>query len=119
MPRVTTINQKEVDQITSQAAAASEILEDERFQFLRDYLKNATDYTEKSILENTIKDVREIVTISEKLSRLFFTPKKQQIDELVGQYKFIKQFFNDLQQVVMIKRELDEALIKGTVKVNG
>jgi len=119
MPKVSTITQQEVDQINSQAIAASEILSDDRFQFVRDYFRNQSSYVEKTILENTIHDVREIVTISDKLTRLFFTPKKVQIDELCGQYKFIKQFFADMEQMVQIKRDLDEAIIAGSVKVNG
>ena len=119
MPKITTISQQEADSINAQALAASEILEDERFQFLRDYLKNASDYVEKCILENTIHDAREIVTVSDKLTRIFFSPKKVQVDELVGQYKFIKQFMADLEQIAAIKRDLDQSLINGTVKVNG
>lgn len=119
MPKVSTITQEEVDQISSQALAASEILSDARFQFVRDYLNNQSSYVEKTILENTIHDVREIVTISDKLTRLFFTPKKVQVDELCGQYKFIKQFFADMEQMIQIKKDLDEAIIAGSVKVNG
>jgi hypothetical protein len=118
MAKVSTISKEEYKEVLSQAAVASEILEDERFKFVRDYFNNASGYVEKSILENTIHDVREIVTLSDKLTRLFFTPKQLQVDELCGQYKFIKKFFEDLKQFVQIKDDVEDAIAKGTIKID-
>ena len=118
MAKVSTISKEEYKEVLSQAAVASGILEDERFKFLRDYFNNASAYVENSILQNTIHDVREIVTLSDKLTRLFFTPKQLQVDEMVGQYKFIKKFFEDLNQFIKIKDDVEEAIAKGTVKID-
>lgn len=118
MAKVSTISKEEYQLIHDQASVADEILTDGRFQFIRDYFKAQSDYVEKSILENTIHEVREIVTISDKLTKLFVTPKQIQVDELSGQYKLIKKFFEDLEQFVQIKKDLEEAIEKGTVKVD-
>lgn len=119
MSKITTITQKEYDEIQANGTAAQEILTDERFQFLRDYFTSAQEYAKNSIVENTILEVREIVTISEKLTKMFVTPKKVQVDELSGQYKLIKKFFADLQQFVDIKNELDKAVQDKKAKVDG
>lgn len=117
MAKVSTISKEEYKEIQDNAAAADEVLTDGRFQFLRDLLNNQLKYVEQSILENTVHEVREIVTISDKLTKMFITPKKVQVDELSGQYKLIKKFFADLEQTVKIKKDLEEAIEKGKVVI--
>lgn len=119
MSKITTITQKEYDEIQANGTAAEEILNDERFQFIRDYFTSAKEYAQSSIIENTIHEVREITTISERLTKMLVVPKKEQVDELSGQYKLVKKFFEDMQQYVNIKRELDEAVKDRKVKVDG
>lgn len=102
-----TVSKKEYEQIEDQAIAARELLEDERFAFLRDYLKSATDYIEKTILENTVMEVRETHSITDKIIKTFIQPKKVQVDELSGQYKFVKKFLADLEYYADLKKQLD------------
>lgn len=111
------ISKEEYDQIEDRSAVAREFLENDRFQFIRDYFQDNLNYVEKSILNNEITDVEECVTITDKIKRTFFKPKKVQVDELVGQYKLIKKFFNDLNFYVNVKSDLDEATEKGEVIV--
>ena len=117
MPRVTTISKEEQEAINNDAAAAEELLTDERFAFFREYLTSAMEYASTSIIENTIHDAEETITISDKLKKTFFTPKKVQVDELSGQYKLVKKLFEDLNQFVQTKRDLDAEIEAERVKV--
>ena len=101
------ISKQEYESIENQATAAREILEDERFSFIREYLQSAIAYIEKTILENTVMEVRETHTITDKIIKTFIQPKKVQTDELSGQYKFIKKFLADLEFYADLKRQLD------------
>ena len=70
------LTQEEYDAIATQASAAEELLKGEKFEFFRSLLLAAKDYASTCILENTVKDVTEEVTISENIKKRFFTPKK-------------------------------------------
>ena len=94
-------------------------LEEPDFAFIRDYISSAFSYAQTSILENSIHDVTEELTVSEKIRKLFFTPKKEQVDELRGQYKFIKKFFEDMKYYADLQKQLDEGIEKGSVTVLG
>ena len=117
-PSQASISREEQKRIMDEATAALELLEDDRFQFFRDYLNNQLQYIKNSILNNTVRDVREVVPITEKLTRIFFTPKKVQVDELVGQYKLINQLLDNLKQLVSLQEELSDQLANQRVVVN-
>lgn len=104
------ISREEYSQIEEQSIAAKEILESGRFAFLRDYLQASLTYIETTILENTICDVRETHTITDRLIKTFLKPKKEQIEEMSGQYKFIKKFLADLKVSADLRGELDQEL---------
>jgi hypothetical protein len=112
------ISKQEADRVKDEADTAEEFLTAPRFKFLRDYLNSVKEYAQKTILENNIHEVREINTISDRLSKIFIVPKKEQIDELSGQYKLINKIFADLNRFMEMKRELNEALEKKKVKID-
>lgn len=112
------VSKQEYELIENQATAARELLEDERFAFLRDYLKSALDYVEKTILENTVMEVRETHTITDKIIKTFIQPKKVQVDELSGQYKFIKKFLADMEYYADLKKQLDAEVEAKRVKLD-
>lgn len=105
-----TISQENYDLVKEESEAAKELLESERFKFFREYFENAQSSIRDMILENRVNEVREILSVSKKLKRMFITPKKVQVDELVGQYKFIKTFLDDLLTTANMKSELDDAI---------
>lgn len=107
MPK-TTITTEEWEKIEEQAKTASLFLESPRFKFIIDYLSAAQGEIEQMILNNTIRDVTEELTITESLKRSFFTPKKVQVDELSGQHKFIAQFFAFIQNTIDMKKQAEE-----------
>ena len=112
------LTQEEYDNISTQASAAEEILNGKKFEFFRSLLLAAKDYASTCILENTVKDVTEEVTISENIKKRFFTPKKVQIDELSGQYKLIDKIFSDLQYFIDLKKDTDEHISNERVIIN-
>ena len=112
------LTQEEYDNISTQASAAEEILNGKKFEFFRSLLLAAKDYASTCILENTVKDVTEEVTISENIKKRFFTPKKVQIDELSGQYKLIGKIFSDLQYFIDLKKDTDKHISNERVIIN-
>jgi antitoxin component YwqK of YwqJK toxin-antitoxin module len=95
--------------IQDNSKTAKLLLEAKRFSFFRDYLEQAANEVEQIILNNRVREVHEELTITDKLKRVFVTPKKIQKDELVGQYKFINQFMDFIQDVAT-KKELAEKM---------
>ena len=112
------ISRQEHDKIYEQAQAAEEILTSEKFAFLRDYFENARRYVEQSILNNTVREVQEVTPLSDKLTRIFKTPKKVQVDELVGQHKLITKFFDDMRTFVAIRDELEKELTSERITID-
>ena len=109
------ISLEEQQKIRDEAAAAREFLEEDRFAFIRELLLNAQKYAEESIVNNTIREVQEIVPITEKLTKVFKLTKKVQVDELSGQYKLVKKFFSDVRYFVAIEEDLDKEVAEGKV----
>lgn len=117
--RKTTITQDEYHEVEARSVAANELLNDERFQFFRDMLSNQEKYAEDTVLNNTIREYQEVVPISDKIQRIFKTPKKVQVDELAGQYKLIKQQRADLEFYANEFAMLTEAIENKQVVVEG
>lgn len=115
MRKTTKVTQEEYKNIEAQSFAAREVLEDERFQFIRDYFRNAKEYIENSILNNTVREVQEVVPVTDKLTRIFKTTKKVQVDELSGQYKLIVKFLDDLEYYASLKKDLDQEISDGRI----
>jgi hypothetical protein len=113
------ITKQEYEKTAEQSRIAAIFLESKDYDFIREYISSALSYAEKSVLENTIHDVTEEVTISDKIRKLFFTPKKEQMDELKGQYKWIKKFMEDMKYFASLKEQLDKDIERGSVYVEG
>ena len=67
----TIVSKMEYDKIIDEGAVAYEILNDERFEFVRLLLQSPRDYARESILNNTITDVSEEVTVSDRIKKIF------------------------------------------------
>jgi hypothetical protein len=116
--RKTTITQEEYNLVEEQAAVVHEFLNDDRFAFIRELLTNAQEYARDSIVENTIMDVSEETIITDTMKRIFHQSKKVQVDELSGQYKLVKKFFEDLSYFMELKQKLDEKIAEDKVRVD-
>lgn len=117
--RKTIISQEEFDKIADEAIAAEEMLTSDKFKFIREILLSAKEYAKTSIVENTIMEVSEEVTVSDRIKKIFTQPKKVQVDELSGQYKLVKKFFDELQGYIDTKKNLDDQINQETVVIDG
>jgi hypothetical protein len=113
------ITREEYEKTEEQTRVAKLFLNNKDFQFLRDYLSNALNYAQETILTNEVHDVTDEVTISDKIKKLFFTPKKEQMDELKGQYKFIKKLLADIAYFASLKAQLDKDIANNRVFIEG
>lgn len=116
--RTQRITRQEYDKIVSDASAVRAFLESERFSFIVDYIKNTMESSRETILKDTVTDVTEQVTISEKITKLFFTPKKAQLDELKALYKWTSKFFEDMQRTIDMEKEVDRKIGLGDLEID-
>jgi hypothetical protein len=105
--RKQTIKIEEWEEIENRASSAQFFLTDKRFAFIVDFFNQNREEIHTLLMENRIKDVDEILTISDKLKKVFHIPAKVQVDELIGQHKLIKQFFTFLQDAITLKTDLE------------
>ena len=113
----TKLSYDEWQKIEDNSRASSLFLKDKRFKFIREYLNNSLKEIEQMILNNRITNVEEQVTISDKLVKIFKTPKKVQIDELIGVYKWINKFISDLKYTIQLEKDIIEQESKGRVQI--
>lgn len=114
----TKISQEEYDRITEEAHAAEELLTNDRFAFAKNILLSAKNYAQTSIVENTIMDVSEEVTISKSIKKIFTQPKKVQVDELSGQYKLVNKYLNELQEYIDLKNSIEQQIAEDKVVID-
>jgi hypothetical protein len=105
----TIVTAEEMEKVESESSAARYFMTNSRFQFIRDYLQTASNDISEKIINNRVTEVREELTITDKLKRIFITNKKVQIDELIGAYKWINQFMSDMQTFVDLPDRYREA----------
>ena len=103
------------EDIKDRASVAEKLLKEDNpaLIVLQETLKNAED----SILENRIRKVQEVYTITDSFKKIFTTSKKLQDDELVGQIKFIRSFLAELESWVIRKKELEKLEAEGKVEI--
>lgn len=110
--RKQTLTRFEYDEIIAQAARAKDLLESEVWKFNKQYFETSLQEIETLILNNRVRDVQEVATVSDTLKNIFFTPKKVQLDELSGQYKWIKSYLSWLELQVdradRMRKEVDD-----------
>ncbi len=67
--------------------------------FILDFFKDQLSYIEDTILSNNIKDVTEEISLSNSIKRILKITRKEQLNELSGQYKLIKKFEQMLKNI--------------------
>jgi len=113
------ISQEEYDKILTEASIAKQVLSDDKFQFIRDILLSAQEYAQTSIIENTVMEVSDEVTISERIKKIFTQTKKVQVDELSGQYKLVKKFFRELEEYIKTRDDIRTQVADDKVIIDG
>lgn len=80
------------------------------YAILKSDLKEAREI----IIHNRVHKVREIRLIGE-IQKIFTTPKEQQMNELVGQVKYIEGFLAELQSWIDRKKSLERLEANGKI----
>lgn len=111
------ISEEEYRDISDKSSAAKYFLGHERFQFIREYMNSGSKSALDKIVLNEITEVHEVRTITDSLKKIFITPKKPQVDELRGAYKWIIKFFEDMQMYADLRAKLDDDVEKGRVVI--
>lgn len=112
--RKASVSQDEVSDIEIKARVAEAFLENEEFAPIRDLISSYKESIKKQILDNTVRDVTEEVSIGNSVKK-FFTPRKLQLDELSGRYKMLVEFVETLENWVEIKQKLSSDLANENV----
>jgi hypothetical protein len=73
---------------------------------------------EEVVLENRLHEVREVKKITDNLTKLFITPKQEQLDELVGQVKLINSILNEVKYWKSYKEELERLEGLGKIEID-
>jgi hypothetical protein len=110
-----TISPEEWEQIRSESEAAKELLDDPRFAFLREYFDNAKASITDHFVNNRIKAVSERVKVSDVLTKVLTTTRREQEQELSGRYKFIEELLADLEQTAGLFEEYQKAQVEGKI----
>lgn len=72
---------------------------------------------EDIILENRIREVHDITQVTDTLKKVFITKRKIQIDELVGQIKYLRDFFKELNEWISLKEQLEKEEADGRITI--
>lgn len=89
------VSYEEWEDIKSRNAVAKKFISEFNpiYILIQESLKNSEDM----ILENRIREVREIHKITDTFKKIFITSKKIQDDEIIGQIKFIRSLLAEVQ----------------------
>lgn len=102
-------------QIEDRFIKATEFMQEDNFlyQIMLSDLKGAEDI----ILTNRVHEVKEIRIIGE-IQKIFSTDKKEQMDELVGQVKYIRGILAEMQTWIDYKKELESLELAGKIIIH-
>lgn len=111
------ITPEQWEEVRSQSEAAKELLEDPRFSFLRDYLANVQSSIVDHFVQNKIRHVEEQLKLSDSLTRVLTTTKKEQEEELSGRYKLVDELLSDLRHIANLADEYQKAAEEGKIVI--
>ena len=109
------ISQEDWDDIQSRANKAREFMSSENPIFL--LLEEALSSASTIIIEDRIHDVSEERTITKNFKKIFFTPKEDQVKELVGQVKFIKDIKAELNIWIVREQDILEKMALNLIQI--
>jgi hypothetical protein len=93
---------------------ASTLLKDDNPAYL--ILKTDLEEAREILIHNRIHEVREVRIIGE-IQKIFTTDKKEQMDELVGQVKYIEGYLAELQSWIQRKVHLEHEEANGKIVI--
>ena len=112
------ISEKEYEDACEKARVASQLLSDPAFKFIRDYINNSLKSIEEIILGNRIRETIEEIKVSDNVTKQYKYLKEEQLNELSGQYNWIKKFLADMQVIVDIPEQYKKAEKEGSITID-
>ena len=108
------VSHEDWEDILNRFAFASAFLEptNPASQILKEELRQA----EEIVLTNRVHEVKEVRLIGE-IQKIFTTPKEEQMNELVGSIKTIRNYLQELQSWIDRKVELESQEANGKVAI--
>lgn len=106
---------EEWEDISKRASYAAQFLQPENP--INITMRESLLQAENMIMENRLREVKEVHVISDTLQKIFTTPKKIQDDEVVGQIKYIRTFLAELQTWIDFKAELERKEAEGVIAI--
>ena len=100
------ITKEILEKTENEARVADIFLRDPDFQFIREYINQSLISLKEQLLSGVI--IGQNISLTQK-----------QTDQFQGQYQWITKFLFDMNRFVQLKGELDQAIIKGEVKLEG
>lgn len=111
------ITYEEWQQISDNASRASAFLSEKNPVYLT--LKEDLDNARETLLENRLREYREFqYSTASLLRKIFTTPKKVQVDELTGQYKYIKSLLEEVESWISIKKDYERQEADGVITID-
>lgn len=105
----------EWDQVISRFNYATRVMEDQ--SPLLALMQADLEKARQIVLENRVHEVQEIRTITKSLKKIFTTPREEQLNELVGQIKYIQSFLREMKTWIDHKEELERLEGLGVIQI--
>ncbi len=111
-----TISYEEWQDIMDRFARATQFLDEKNPIYItfQEDLKNA----ENIVLENRIHEVQEVKTITKAFKKIFLTPREEQLNELVGQVKYLRGILAEINSWITRKEELEKQEADGRITID-
>jgi len=110
------LTQEEWDDVQNRHTLAVKFLAEDNAIYA--LLKNELNNAEEMIMENRLREVHEIHTITDTFKKVFVTPKQIQDDELTGQVKFIRSFIREIKSWIDRYDEIKQMIDNGEIVID-
>lgn len=110
------VTSDELEKIEKDSEAAKELLEDPRFEFLREYFKTAQTSITDMFVQNRLKPTKQYF-FGKDIVTAHTISRRESENEASGQYKFIDKLLNDLKTTAGLYKEYKEAIDQKKVKI--
>ncbi len=100
----------------------------ERYTYAKNFMKDTNHLyvllcddlreAENIVLENRVHEVRDEHQITDTLKKVFITKEKVQVDEVIGQIKYLRGLLGELQIWVDNKEQLEKDEADGKITID-
>lgn len=112
------ITADEYQKMRAEADAASELMQDDRFDFFRKYLRDEKERIVSDFVNNKLKKTT-IVEKGETTDHHIEFTREEQEREMSGRFKFIFEILGMIEKTIELPKEADKANAAGKVIIEG